>query len=945
MGTDSICRSINGAALAVGLATAACGPLSEEAQGPEQAIEEPPAGHPGFASPQVQSLALSPSLPELYVTNTPADTLDIIDTESREVLVRVPTGIDPVSVAVRPDGKEVWVANHVSDSVSIIDVDPDSPTRYRIVGTVQAWEESGLTTDFDEPAGIAFASNDKAYVAITSRNRIAVVDVARREVTDQIWIKSQDPRALTVRDGKLYVIPFESGNQTELSGCYGTMRGDCTFEFTETIQSNSVDAILTRNFDANIVRNGNVPDRDLFVIDTDTDRVIEEVSTLGTILYGVTVDSGGGVYVSLTEARNDANGEMALGDDLEHLDNRAFLNQIARVDCGDMGCGEPELFELEPLLPEQPAPGMALATPYGIEISGDDRTLVAVAAGSSMLFTMDADSGEVLGRTPVGAIPKALVLESDADGKPTQAWVYNAIEDSVSLVDLSDLSSPEEVAKVELEDPTLPEIKLGRIAFNDAAGSTSGTYSCESCHPDGNTDQLLWNLGAKCVTAGCDQKIPRSTMPIRGLRDTLPLHWDGVLGDPFGGINAEVGPRTEIDPTCSDELDCFRDLVDASMLGTMCDFYGCPDNGEGLAGAFTVAERDAMAKFLMSVPYPPTRARQMDDQLSDQAFDAFRGFLGVDQNATGCSRAGGMCHTAPFWAGTNTPGIGMDAPTFRGIYDRFLQLPNGRTNMYQVYQSIGGATGVSWSPQNGPDEEFAYGFAFSSDSARRQSGGRPVQGYFSLFEETSTGFAGSFARQVTLDARSADDDATADILEHMERADGDGLIDLRGNGAGIDDGRQLLYVFDDGVYRRHDHDGETSETKTRAQLLSAAADGAITLTLTGRLGVNTDVNHPQPALWLPQGSQRDFPPLQEIPEVSGSRLSTLYGRHIEEGASFLVDGRRVDASVTCEAGSLPTCDDEQLRVEFNEDLAPGERLFAIQTPDGLISNELIMVVR
>ena len=248
---------------------------------PDAPIPEPPSGHPGFASPQVQSLALSPTLPELYVTNTAADTLDIIDTQTREVIYRVDTGIDPVSLAVRPDGLELWVSNHVSDSVSVIDVDAASPTRYRVIATIQALDDAGLVSDFDEPTGIAFASNEKAYVALSSRNRIAVVDVASRAITTQIQVFAQEPRALTVRDGRLYVIPFESGNQTELSGCLSLAEGseDCTFEIIAVLLSNSSDAIETRNFPANIIRNPLQPDRDLFVYETEGDTLVEEVSS------------------------------------------------------------------------------------------------------------------------------------------------------------------------------------------------------------------------------------------------------------------------------------------------------------------------------------------------------------------------------------------------------------------------------------------------------------------------------------------------------------------------------------------------------------------------------------------------------------------------------------------------------------------------------------------
>ena len=42
--------------------------------------------------------------------------------------------------------------------------------------------------------GIAFASNEKAYVALSSANQIAVIDVGNRGVTKRLTITAQDPR-------------------------------------------------------------------------------------------------------------------------------------------------------------------------------------------------------------------------------------------------------------------------------------------------------------------------------------------------------------------------------------------------------------------------------------------------------------------------------------------------------------------------------------------------------------------------------------------------------------------------------------------------------------------------------------------------------------------------------------------------------------------------------
>jgi len=912
------------------------------------AAPSPASAKPTFASPNADPIARSPILGELYVANTPGDTLDVVDTGAGQVTARIAVGIDPVSVAVRPDGKEVWVSNHLSDTVSVVDVDPASPTRHQVVATVTAWSDDGWVTDFDEPVGIAFASNAKAYVALSSRNRIAVVDVATRAVTKQVQVKAQEPRAITVRGSRLYVIPFESGNTTELSGCFTLTDPGCTFSILD-LASNSNDVILTRNMVADIVRRPGTPDRDLFVYDTADESTVAEVSGLGTLLYGLAVDSTGKVFVALTEARNDANGGMGTqGHDLVDMENRAFLNQIARVDCS-AGCNDVTLIDVEPAPPAQPAPGTQLATPFGIALSGDDATIVAVAAASSRLFTMDAATGAVLGRVDVGAIPRGLALESDAGGAPRVAWVLNAIENSVSRVDLSDRAHPQETARIPLDDPTHAEVKRGHIRFNDANASTTGTFACASCHPDGHTDQLLWNLGARCLLPGCDQAQPRVTMPIRGLRDTLPLHWDGVEGDPFGGINGELfDTGAMVPPTCADEHGCFRDLVDGSMAGTMCDQSNCPDgeNELGLPGAFGEPDRDAMAVFLRAVPYPPARSRRLDDRFSPLAAEGFHDFLiGFDQEHPGCSRAR-ACHQLPFWAGTNTSGTGFDAPTFRGIPDRTLLLPNGRAGMWPLL-ALSSINPVAWDPLDGPDELYSWGMTFGTEAvpqANRRSSNTGPFSFFQLFEEGSTGFPAAFGRQVTLDRRSTRGDAgteTGALLAQLERAARDGTVVLRGSGRRLRDGGAVELAYTGGLYVPTNGEGPSRDTDS---LLAAARRGELVVTVTARLGDNADVDHPQPALWLFPRNANNPESRPRIPELGEQPTLRLFGRHLAESPIVLVDGRAIAATVTCTLGGvLPDCIDEEIRIRLPHHPPAGERTLQLATPGGLVSNEVMII--
>ncbi len=895
-------------------------------------------GHPTFNSPHANPIAIVGG--RVYVANTPADTVDVIDAERREVVRRIHVGIDPVSVAARPDGREVWVGNHVSDSVSVIDSDPRSRTFGQVVATVQDVDPDTLATRFDEPVGIAFANNRKAYVALSTSNRVAVVNVRTRQVTKHLPIRAQDPRALAVRHARLYVIPFESNNQSQLSGCLADdIDGDvCTFDAFEHVFANN--NVLSENYEADIVKNLDVPDRDLFVFHTITDRPLRTVETVGTLLYGLAVDSRGRVFVAQTDARNTANGRAGTRQHgLAEMENRAFLNQITRVDCAS-GCGSPRFYDLEPLPPRHPEPGMALATPFGIQVSDDDSTLVATAAGSDRLFTVDVRTGQVLGRVAVGAAPRGVALVSDADGAPDEAWVLNAVANSVSLVDVSSPSSPTLLDTVELQDPTHPVVKQGRIAFNDADASSTGTFSCESCHPDGHTDQLIWvldtpNCGAgdgpvaendeprkEQLDRGCTQVPPRLTMPVRGLRDTQPYHWDGIPGDPYGGRNTE-SILVDVDPNCQvDEPEsCTRHLVDGSLATTMCDVGDCPANDEGDAGLLDGDTRDALARFILSIPYPPAPSRPLDNALTRSARDGFFEFSFINDaggRATGAQTCGD-CHKMPFLVSTNTPGTGMEAPTWRGAYDRFMITPQARTNVIALMDLVD-------MPDEFPEREM-WILAGASEHIWQMV----VQG--------STGFHGGFARQVTLNEDSAEAVQTGAVLDVLEAAAEEGAIELQGEGVRFVDGEAapLALAFEDGAYAMRDGTGELA----RSTLVAEAAAGDLVVTLTGRAGPNVDVEHPQPALW-PVAALAAQTQNVHLPFLGDDLMLRVNGRHVREDAAVFVNGRRVAGEVSCEQGSLPGCDDEIVLVRLQSAPVPGGIAFLqLQNPGGLFSNDMM----
>ena len=885
---------------------------------------QPLVGHSSFMSPHAAPIAFSGG--RVFVANTPADTVDVIDASTRKIHARIPVGVDPVGLAMRPDGKELWVANHVSDSVSVIDTDFDSPTYFQVVATVQDFDPTTRATRFDEPVGIAFANNQKAYVALSSENAIAVVNVTNRRITRRLTITAQDPRAITVRGNRLYVIPFESNNKTQLSGGAKPLDGKLkTFDaYQHSIRVNNV---LSLGHVVDIIKHPRVPDRDLYVFDTRTDKLVKTVDTLGTLLYGITADSKGRVYIAQADARNDANGKSGTKKHgLKELENRAFLNQVTRVTFRDGTPQKPKFIDLEPLPPRHPEAGQALATPYGIQVSDDDTTLFVSAAGSDKLFTIDVETSQVLGRVQVDAVPRGISLESTDDGKATRAWVLNAVANTVSLVDVHDPTSLEVVETIRLEDPTDPEIKSGRIAFNTAAASTTGTYSCASCHPDGHTDQLLWVLKTPIVTGG-NQIMPRSTMPIRGLRDTAPFHWDGIPGDPYGGINsASVRKAVEPNSDPSDPVSATRHLVDGGLASTMKQVEDDSTNDEGKAGLMSAEERELLSKFLLGVTYPPAQRRAYDNVLSEKATEGFELFhITGDVGGTPGANFCGNCHRMPFWVSTNTPGSGMDAPTWRGAYDRFLILPQGRLNIidFDFYRRVA---------EQGIPERSVWQFSWG--------GRRAFDPVWEMVLEGSTGHSGSFARQVTLNESTVDEPLTSDLLDALETSCGEGGVVLQGEGVFLEENKAtpVKVQFDSEVQGgQYVETGNDRSVFSREMLVSLAAKGQFVGTFTGRHGEHGDYDHPQPGIWTlgPIQEQRGK---QKFPVLSNkNKKMTVSGRHIRTGAGIFVNGRKA-------AGSIRLEENERVVIEL-ENLPPiGMNFLQVQNPGGLFSNDFIFHV-
>lgn len=715
-------------------------------------VDLPRSGAQLYLSPQTDPMALSNDGTHLYVANTTSGTLSVLDLANPlapTVVAEVKVGHDPTSVAVLPGlvgGDElVFVVNHISDSISVV-----SRNKLAVVQTIQELDAEGVTLT-DEPVSIEFASAQRAFVTLDQPNQVLVLDIdAAGHATinpTRLAITAQAPRALSVSGGKLYVAPFESGNQTEFPTCFpddprgyevnenDAIRSDEGCEFSAELLGGINPATLQLqlgtifefaaddpNIGGRVIRDTDLPDRDLFVFDAQTLALEQTVDTIGTMLSGLAaheVPVAGPLPVSRlwmahTEARNELDG-------LGNLDNKLFENRVAVIDCIGSSCTTTATVNLD----ESAAAaglGQTVPNPWGIGVSADGNTVVVTAAAADGdpgdgrppmhgVFTLDRD-GNVQGSALVGALPEGVVVKSGAGGAAQVAYVMNTADSSVSVVNLADPQHPATVGApiVVGADPTPAQIRLGRIAFHTARGSTNKTFACGSCHPNGNIDQLQWVINSvnspdDGIDAGGQHAEPRTTQPIRGLRNTLPLHWEGVLADPIAGVNPEAAAfdtAPDCDINAVGEVGCVRHLVNAALSGPMCQHNtpnGCevgegqtgPD-GANLPGALTETERDAMAAFQLAVAFPPPPGRRPTDKLSDFANLGVSDFF-TNEDGQGVNTGVGQalnfapstcadnpmgCHSLPLTAGTNSNTVGgFDAPSARGMWDRSTLFSNG----------------------------------------------------------------------------------------------------------------------------------------------------------------------------------------------------------------------------------------------------------------------------
>jgi len=492
-----------------------------------------------FESGQTHPLRLSPDGSHLFAANTAANSVSVFslsDPSAPALIAEIPVGIDPVSVWPISN-EEVWVVNHVSDSISVVSV-----SQKLVIDTIA----SG-----DEPADIVVAGSPAhAYVSVARSKEVRVFDLSTHTLVKIIPLQGEYPQALTVSpDGeKVYVAFALSGNHTTIVPRTASVMPPLEPAISGLPLAPRTGLIIDASdpewFPS--VLDYTVLDHDIAEIFTSNQSLSRYYDRVGTVNLGLTVNpTNGDLFVTNTEALN-------LTFFLQNLRGHVVDNRITRVTTDDTSINTP--FDLNPgidysQLPNNSALSTALAQPTDIlfDPSGDFMWLASF--GTDRIAKVNIQ-GEVIARIEVGNAPGSLVDSENKRGPRGLAlkaaderlYVQNRLSNTLTTIDTKTLSILNETTIG--DDPTPLVIKQGRGFFYDAKLSGNGTASCASCHVDGTTDNLAWNLGdlegamvsvtdpiSGTIERMHPMKGPMVTQTLAGLKDHAPYHWRGEMPD------------------------------------------------------------------------------------------------------------------------------------------------------------------------------------------------------------------------------------------------------------------------------------------------------------------------------------------------------------------------------------------------------------------------------
>jgi YVTN family beta-propeller protein len=546
------------------------------------------------------NLAVSPDGREIWVACEAANSVIVVDTADRRKVAEVPVGGKPTDVAFDPAGRRVFVSNRLDDSVSVVDVRSRKLTATLPVG--------------NEPHGVLLDREGKhLYVLNTSIDSISVFDAQTLQEVKRLT-GSRSPWSLALSpDGRRILVTHELSRFVPRR----------TTSMSEVAVIDAENAIIE---DRLVVRSANL---------------VQGVAWHPSGEYAVVTLLRTKNLVPMTRLLRD----WTISNGLGVVCRDGTVDQVL-LDQPDMCFPDPAAISITP------DGKYALVT----SSSTDRVAVVDLARLTAMLRAASAAEREHvfpnhLGKATefvvkfirTGICPRGIRCASHG----SVAYVANALDDSVTVIDLQKL---EAVDAIDLGGPKeITNTRWGERLFNSANNAFHRQFSCHTCHPDGHIDGITYDTEPDGIGIS-----PVDNRTLRGILDTAPFKWEGTNPS----LRRQCGPRlavffTRIQPFTPDELSAVENYI--------CTIPRPPNRYRKLGESLTPAQRRGKQMF--------ERTRTNDG----------RGIPVMGQCIT--------CHPPPLYTNGKVHDVGtqqpddrqgkFDVPHLNNIYDSAPYLHSG----------------------------------------------------------------------------------------------------------------------------------------------------------------------------------------------------------------------------------------------------------------------------
>lgn len=478
-----------------------------------------------FETPQVKPIThaslpwssggASGTLDVVFVCNTPANFVEVYDATTLALRGRVKVGLGPATVRWVPTLNLLYTCNLDGDSVSVVQVLASGPGQVglRLVRTTHVG---------DEPADIAISPDlSRVFVTLSGRSSVAVLNpITLAPISPAVpeSVLECPPHPIAVKQPRQ--IQFGPGGQLYVLNHMGNVSSP------------------TASYDLDVWFLNNP---------TTVSQVFTggQVQGLGSTNHAFALTSDGSRMVvvgTLAQARNTF-GESAL----RALQFGFVESWMWVVDTSSsvptVAAEAPAVTIPAPLLPSinlnrnygagipAVSPPDALAQPTDVVVVESAPGLIdyiAVAAFHSDRIAVLRPNTAVAGGYDIARLDLAALSDHKVCGPrgltvhPATGKLYVAcrLDNSLRMVDI--VTMTQSASTPLAADPTPDIIRSGRELLYSARRSGNGFVSCASCHIDGRTDALPWDLS---------DPAPGLTVPsnLLGASDTIQV----FSGAPF----------------------------------------------------------------------------------------------------------------------------------------------------------------------------------------------------------------------------------------------------------------------------------------------------------------------------------------------------------------------------------------------------------------------------